>query len=161
MRGLPLVTIDGESARDFDDGICVEKKPGGSFTLTVAIADVSHYVAPGSALDREAWERGNSVYFPQRAVHMLPERLATELCSLKPDVDRPAVVVIMDYDRRGKLQHFEFSRALVRNHARLTYRLVQQLLTEKDRNLRRQYREFSQDAGMDGGTLRPAAGAAG
>jgi len=142
LRGLPLVTIDGESARDFDDGICVEKKPGGSFTLTVAIADVSHYVAPGSALDREAWERGNSVYFPQRAVHMLPERLATELCSLKPDVDRPAVVVIMDYDRRGKLQHFEFSRALVRNHARLTYRLVQQLLTEKDRNLRRQYREF-------------------
>ena len=74
LRELPMVTIDGESARDFDDGVCVEKKPGGAFTLYVAIADVSHYVAPDSALDQEAWERGNSVYFPQRAVHMLPER---------------------------------------------------------------------------------------
>ena len=81
MRGLPLVTIDRESARDFDDGICVRRNPEALSLLTVAIADVSHYVAPGSALDREAWERGNSVYFPQRAVHMLPERLATELCS--------------------------------------------------------------------------------
>ncbi len=142
LRELPLVTIDGESARDFDDGVCVEKKPGGNFTLYVAIADVSHYVAPGSALDQEANRRGNSVYFPQRAVHMLPERLATDVCSLKPDVDRLAVVVILDYDRRGRLKRFQFARAVIRNHARLTYLLVHRLLTEKDRDLRQQYRGF-------------------
>ncbi len=104
MRDLPLVTIDGESARDFDDGVCVEKKPGGSFTLYVAIADVSHYVRPGSALDQEAYQRGTSVYFPQRAVHMLPPGLSTGLCSLNPDVDRLAMVVILDFDRRGRLK---------------------------------------------------------
>jgi len=142
LRELPLVTIDGESARDFDDGVCVEKKPGGNFTLYVAIADVSHYVAPDSALDREAWERGNSVYFPQRAVHMLPEQLATDVCSLKPDVDRLAVVVILDYDRTGRRKRFQFARAVIRNHARLTYVLVHRLLTEKDRTLRQQYRPF-------------------
>jgi ribonuclease R len=142
LRELPIVTIDGESARDFDDGICVEKNPGGNFTLYVAIADVSHYVAPGSLLDQEASLRGNSVYFPQRAVHMLPERLATDVCSLKPDVDRLAVVVILDYDRKGKLKRFHFARAVIRNHARLTYRLVHRLLTEKDRDLRQQYRPF-------------------
>jgi ribonuclease R len=142
LRELPLVTIDGESARDFDDGVCVVKKPGGAFTLYVAIADVSHYVAPGSALDREAELRGNSVYFPQRAVHMLPERLSTEICSLKPDVDRLAVVVILDYDRQGRRKGFQFARAVVRNHARLTYLLVHRLLTEKDRALRQQYRPF-------------------
>jgi ribonuclease R len=142
LRALPLVTIDGENARDFDDGVCVEKKPGGAFTLYVAIADVSHYVAPGSALDRQANLRGNSVYFPQRAVHMLPERLSTDICSLKPGVDRLAVVVILDYDRQGRLKRCQFARAVVRNHARLTYRLVQRLLTEKDRKLRQQYRPF-------------------
>jgi len=142
LRELPLVTIDGESARDFDDGVCVEKKSGGNFTLYVAIADVSHYVAPGSALDEEANLRGNSVYFPQRAVHMLPERLATDVCSLKPDVDRLAVVVILDYDRKGRLKRFHFARAVIRNHARLTYRLVHRLLTEKDQALRQQYRGF-------------------
>lgn len=142
LRELPMVTIDGESARDFDDGVCVEKKPGGNFTLYVAIADVSHYVLPGSALDQEAELRGNSVYFPQRAVHMLPERLATDVCSLKPDVDRLAAVVILDYDRQGRRKRFQFARAVIRNHARLTYRLVHRLLTEKDRALRQQYRPF-------------------
>jgi ribonuclease R len=142
LRELPLVTIDGESARDFDDGVCVVKKPGGHFTLYVAIADVAHYVAPGSAMDQEARMRGTSIYFPQRAVHMLPERLATEICSLRPDTDRLAVAVIMDYDRRGVLKRSQFARAVVRNHARLTYRLVQKLLTEKDRQLRDTYRPF-------------------
>ncbi len=142
LRELPIVTIDGESARDFDDGVCVEKKPGGNFTLYVAIADVSHYVAPGSALDQEAELRGNSVYFPQRAVHMLPERLSTDVCSLKPDVDRLAVVVILDYDRKGRRKRFQFTRAVIRNHSRLTYVLVHRLLTEKDPALRRQYRPF-------------------
>ena len=142
LRALPLVTIDGEDARDFDDGVCVEKKPGGAFTLYVAIADVRHYVAPDSALDREAKYRGNSVYFPQRAVHMLPERLSTDICSLKPGADRLAVVVILNYDRRGGLKRREFALAVIRNHARLTYRLVHRLLTEKDRKLRQQYRPF-------------------
>jgi ribonuclease R len=142
LRGLPLVTIDGEHARDFDDGVCVVKKPGGAYTLYVAIADVSHYVAPGSALNKEAHFRGNSIYFPQRAVHMLPERLATDICSLRPDVDRLAVCVILDFDRKGRVKSQQFARAVVRNHARLTYRKVQALLDGQDRDLRRQYRPF-------------------
>ncbi len=142
LRDLPLVTIDGESARDFDDGVCVVKKPGGHFTLYVAIADVSHYVAPGSVMDLEAQMRGTSIYFPQRAVHMLPERLATDICSLRPDVDRLAVAVIMEYDRLGRLKKYRFARAVVRNQARLTYRLVQRLLTAKDRHLLDNYRPF-------------------
>jgi ribonuclease R len=142
LRDLPLVTIDGESARDFDDGVYVAKKPGGAYTLYVAIADVSHYVTPGSPLDREAWERGNSVYFPQRAVHMFPECLATDVCSLLPDEDRLGVAVIMNYDRTGKLKDFEFARVVLRNHARLTYRLVQNLLEGEDRELQKQYRPF-------------------
>ncbi len=142
LRHLPLVTIDGEHARDFDDGVAVVKKPGGFFTLYVAIADVSYYVAPDSLLDREAHHRGTSVYFPQRAVHMLPERLSTDVCSLNPGEDRLAVVVMLDYDRKGHLRRSRFLRAVVKNKARLTYRLVQRLLTEKDRELRRRYRPF-------------------
>jgi len=142
LRQLPLVTIDGENARDFDDGVSVVKSPEGNYTLYVAIADVSHYVAPGSALDQEAQARGTSIYFPQRAVHMLPERMATDICSLKPGEDRLAVTVILDYDRLGILKDYRFARSVVRNHARLTYRLVQSLLTEKDRELRRSYRPF-------------------
>jgi ribonuclease R len=140
LRHLPLVTIDSESARDFDDGVLVEKKLGGGFTLYVAIADVGHYVKPGSALDQEAYHRGTSAYFPQRAVHMLPPRLATDLCSLVPGEDRLAVVAILDYDRRGRLKNRRFTRAVVHNHARLTYTMVQKLLVDKDRKLRRQYR---------------------
>ena len=142
LRDLPLVTIDGESARDFDDGVCVVKKPGGHFTLYVAIADVAHYVTPGSAMDQEARMRGTSIYFPQRAVHMLPEGLATDICSLRPDIDRLAVAVVLEFDRRGRPKGQKFARAVVRNHARLTYRLVQRLLTEKDRQLRQSYRPF-------------------
>jgi ribonuclease R len=136
------VTIDGESARDFDDGVLVEKKPGGRYTLYVAIADVSHYVKPGSALDQEAYQRGTSVYFPQRAVHMLPPRLSTGLCSLVPGEDRLAVVAVLDYDRQGRLKNRRFTRAVVHNHARLTYTGVQKLLVDKDRKLRQQYRPF-------------------
>ncbi|OGP69942.1 MAG: ribonuclease R [Deltaproteobacteria bacterium RBG_13_58_19] len=142
LRHLPWVTIDGDLARDFDDGIALVKKPGGHYTLYVAIADVSHYVAPGSPLDQEAYHRGTSAYFPQRAVHMLPERLATGICSLNPGEDRLAVCVILDYDRQGRLKGSSFARAVVRNQARLTYRLVHRLLTEKDRRLRQRYRPF-------------------
>ncbi len=147
LRELPMVTIDGEHARDFDDGVYVEKKPGGAYTLYVSIADVSFYVSPDSALDREGWERGNSVYFPQRAVHMLPPDLATDICSLRPDVDRLAVTVILDYDRRGRLQKPKFARTVVRNHARLTYLLVNDLLDPKNRKLRSGFRPFLQMLG--------------
>jgi ribonuclease R len=142
LRHLPIVTIDGENARDFDDGVAVVKKPGGFFTLYVAIADVSYYVKPDSLLDQEAHHRGTSVYFPQRAVHMLPERLSTGVCSLNPGEDRLAVVLMLDYDRQGRLRRRRFLRAVVKNKARLTYRLVQRLLTENDRELRRRYRPF-------------------
>ncbi len=142
LRELPMVTIDGEHARDFDDGVCVVKKPGGNYTLYVSIADVAHYVAPDSALDREANERGNSVYFPQRAVHMLPPGLSTDICSLRPDEDRLAVSVILDYDRRGRLKKYRFARTAVRNHARLTYLLVNDLLETKNRELRRRHQSL-------------------
>jgi ribonuclease R len=142
LRHLPMVTIDGETARDFDDGVCLEKKPGGSFTLYVSIADVSHYVTPGSPLDKEADLRGTSVYFPQRAVHMLPEKLATNVCSLIPGEDRLAVTAILNFDRRGRRKDFSFARSVVRNHARLTYRLVDDLLVRKDRQLRSRYQAF-------------------
>ncbi len=142
LRHLPMVTIDGESARDFDDGVYVEKHPGGAFTLYVAIADVAHYVKPGTALDQEAYHRGTSVYFPQRAVHMLPPRLSTGICSLNPGEDRLALAAILDYNRRGRLKNCRFTRAVVHNHARLTYTLVQKLLGDKDRKLRQQYRPF-------------------
>jgi ribonuclease R len=140
LRDLPLVTIDGENARDFDDGVCVVKKRGGAYTLYVAIADVSYFVTPGSSMDREADERGTSVYFPQRAVHMLPERLSTNLCSLVPDEERLAVCAILDCDRQGNLKSSKFARAVVRSRSRLTYQIVHYLLSGKDRKLRARYR---------------------
>jgi len=139
LRDLPLVTIDGENARDFDDGVCVVKKRGGHYTLYVAIADVSFFVTPDSAMDEEANQRGTSVYFPQRAVHMLPERLSTKFCSLVPHEDRLAVCAILDYDRQGHLKGSKFVRAVVRNQSRLTYQIVHDLLTGKDRKLRSKY----------------------
>jgi len=140
LRHLPFVTIDGESARDFDDGIYLEKTAGGTYTLYVAIADVSHYVRPGSVLDQEADQRGTSVYFPQRAVHMLPEKLSTNVCSLIPDQDRLAVTVMLHINRRGRIKDFTFARSIIRNHARLTYRQVDAMVVAKDRKLRNRYR---------------------
>ncbi|EXI80937.1 MAG: Ribonuclease R [Candidatus Accumulibacter appositus] len=120
LRALPLVTIDGETARDFDDAVFAEHK-GAGWRLVVAIADVSHYVRPGTALDREASERGNSVYFPRRVIPMLPEKLSNGLCSLNPDVDRLAMVCDMEIDDSGVISHYEFYEAVFRSHARLTY----------------------------------------
>ncbi len=161
LRHLPMVTIDGETARDFDDGVYLEKKPGGGFTLYVSIADVSHYVTPGSPLDKEADQRGTSVYFPQRAVHMLPEKLATDVCSLIPGEDRLAVTAILHFDRRGRRKDFTFARSVVRNHARLTYRLVDDLLVKKDRQLRSRYRPFVKMLTQMTDALRPPPGAPG
>jgi len=129
LRRLPLVTIDGEDARDFDDAVHAApdedpKNPGG-FVLTVAIADVAHYVRPGDALDRAAYWRGNSVYFPDRVVPMLPEALSNGLCSLKPEEDRGCLAVRMVIDAEGKKLRHRFTRALMRSSARLTYNQVQ------------------------------------
>ena len=120
LRELPLLTIDGETARDFDDAVYAEKRPQG-WRLVVAIADVSHYVQPGSALDGEARERGNSVYFPRRVIPMLPEKLSNGLCSLNPEVDRLAMVCDMTIDDAGEITDYRFHEAVFRSHARLTY----------------------------------------
>ncbi|MEH6469690.1 MAG: ribonuclease R [Halopseudomonas sp.] len=128
LRELPLVTIDGEDARDFDDAVYCEAKKGGGWRLYVAIADVSHYVQPGSALDDEARNRATSVYFPQQVVPMLPESLSNGLCSLNPDVDRLAMVCEMTISAKGKLSGYKFYESVIRSHARLTYTQVGALL---------------------------------
>ena len=123
IRDLPLVTIDGETARDFDDAVFAEKT-GRGWRLVVAIADVSHYVRTGMALDREAMERGNSVYFPRRVIPMLPEKLSNGLCSLNPDVERLAMVCDMDISNSGQIKGYSFYPAVFRSRARLTYNQV-------------------------------------
>lgn len=123
LRHLPLVTIDGETARDFDDAVYCEKQ-GRGWRLIVAIADVSHYVKPGMALDKEALARGNSVYFPRRVIPMLPEKLSNGICSLNPGVERLAMVCDMAVSAAGKIGKYRFYPAVFRSHARLTYNQV-------------------------------------
>ncbi len=127
LRAVPLVTIDGEDARDFDDAVFAETD-GEGWHLIVAIADVAHYVKSGSALDREAYKRGNSVYFPDRVVPMLPEALSNDLCSLVPLKDRACMAAHMWIDSQGELTRWKFTRALMRSHARLTYEQAQSAL---------------------------------
>ena len=129
LMDLPLVTIDGETARDFDDAVFAEKRRGG-WRLVVAIADVAHYVRPGSALDQSAWQRGNSVYLPDRVVPMLPEVLSNGLCSLNPKVPRLAMVCEMTVSRAGNVTGYQFSEAIIRSWQRLTYERVQEFLDE-------------------------------
>jgi len=129
LRELPLVTIDGEDARDFDDAVYAEPHAGG-FRLIVAIADVSHYVRPGSALDAEAQRRGTSVYFPTRVLPMLPTALSDHLCSLAPNVDRLCFAADMLVSRSGALKSARFYPAVMRSAARLTYTLANQALFE-------------------------------
>jgi ribonuclease R len=124
FTGRTIVTIDGETARDFDDAIEAEEIPGGGFRIGVHIADVSHYVAIGTALDAEAFERGTSVYFPDRAVAMLPERLSNDLCSLRPDEERRTVSAVLTLNKKGETTKAEFFRSLIRSRRRLTYNLV-------------------------------------
>lgn len=124
LRAIPLVTIDGIDARDFDDAVFAEKTADG-FHLMVAIADVAYYVRPGSPLDREAYARGNSTYFPDRVLPMLPERLSNDLCSLRPKENRACLAVHMWIDDQGRLQKYKFVRGLMRSAARLTYEQVQ------------------------------------
>lgn len=127
LRTLPLVTIDGETARDFDDAVYCERVRKG-FRLLVAIADVSHYVQPNDALDEEALKRGNSVYFPRRVIPMLPEVLSNGLCSLNPNVDRLCVVCEMQVDGQGAIKKYRFFPAVMNSRARLTYTQVSELL---------------------------------
>ncbi|MCL4110141.1 UNVERIFIED_CONTAM: hypothetical protein GTU68_026661 [Idotea baltica] len=128
LRDLPFVTIDGEDARDFDDAVYCEQLKDGAWRLWVAIADVSHYVRPGSALDEEGAMRGNSVYFPERVVPMLPEALSNGLCSLKPAVDRLAMTCEMNLSATGVLGEFCFYESVIHSHARLTYTQVGEVL---------------------------------
>lgn len=124
---LPLITIDGATAKDFDDAVFVEATDVG-FHLIVAIADVSHYVKPGTSLDRDAYERGTSVYFPNHVVPMLPEVLSNGLCSLKPNVPRLCLVADMKFDFRGELEQADFYEAVMRSHARVTYGEAQEII---------------------------------
>ena len=138
LRDTPLVTIDGEDARDFDDAVFAAPD-GDGWKVLVAIADVAHYVTPGSALDREAWTRGNSVYFPDRVVPMLPEALSNGWCSLKPQEERGCLFVEMRFDASGTKTGHKFGRGLMRSAARLTYEAAQ----------------AHQDAGTDPEELEP------
>ena len=132
FRPVTTVTIDGEHARDFDDAITLKKLANGNYWLGVHIADVSHYVKEGSALDREAYERGTSVYFTERAVHMFPAELATGLCSLNPHVDRLVQSCLMEVDRRGNVVRYEMHDGVINSDARMTYTAVNAILTDRD-----------------------------
>ncbi len=136
LTALPLVTIDGETARDFDDAVYCEKQ-GRGYRLVVAIADVSHYVAPAGGLDRDAFDRGNSVYFPRRVIPMLPEKLSDGLCSLNPQVERLAMVADMNISAAGTIANYRFYPAVIFSHARLTYTEVAAALYEKDSTTRK------------------------
>ncbi|MDU3078178.1 MAG: ribonuclease R, partial [Mixta calida] len=144
LRQLPLVTIDGEDARDFDDAVYCQKKRGGGWRLWVAIADVSYYVRPGTPLDNEAHNRGTSVYFPSQVVPMLPEVLSNGLCSLNPQVDRLCMVCEMTVSASGKLTGYKHYEAVMNSHARLTYNKVWAIL-QGNPELREQYAPLVKD----------------
>jgi len=138
FRALPIVTIDGETARDFDDAVIVQLLGNGNFELQVHIADVAHYVTPDSALDQEARLRGTSVYFPDRAVPMLPLELSTDICSLRPQVDRLVMSCVMEIDHQGEILGYELSEGMIRSAERMTYTDVN-LVLEGDAGARQRY----------------------
>jgi ribonuclease R len=130
LRHLPVVTIDGETAKDFDDAVFVERLPNGNYRLDVHIADVAHYVCPGTAIDREARLRGTSVYFPDRAVPMLPLELSNGICSLNPHVDRLTMSALMEVDSDGQIVAYELTPGLIRSAERMTYTAVHSVLSD-------------------------------
>src|SRR5687767_10874189 len=142
FRPVTTVTIDGEHARDFDDAITIERLKNGNYSLGVHIADVSHYVKEGSALDEEAYERGTSVYFTERAVHMFPAELATGLCSLNPNVDRLVQSCLMEVDPRGHVVRYEMHDGVINSNARMTYTEVNAILTDRDPGVIKQYKSL-------------------
>ena len=141
LRDIQHVTIDGETAKDFDDAICVQKTRKG-FRLYVSIADVSHYVQPESPLDKDAYLRGTSIYFPGRVIPMLPERLSNGLCSLVPNEDRYAFTAILDFNRSGHLQNKEFAKSIICSKQRFTYTTVKQILEDKNAAVRKAHKDF-------------------
>ncbi len=141
LRYLKHVTIDGPTAKDFDDAICVQKTKQG-FRLFVSIADVSHYIQPGAALDREAFQRGTSVYLPNMVLPMLPERLSNDLCSLVPEQDRPAFTAILDFDAKGCRIDAKFTKSLIQSQARLTYDTVNSLIYLREQEQRQTHKSL-------------------
>ena len=142
FRDRKVVTIDGETARDFDDAISIERLKNGHYWLGVHIADVAHYVQEGSALDQEAYERATSVYFPERAVHMFPSELATGLCSLNPHVDRLVQSCLMEVTTKGDVVRYEIHDGVIRSDARMTYTKVNAILTDRDPATTAEYRDL-------------------
>lgn len=139
LRKMPLVTIDGEDSRDFDDAVYCEQNEDGNWVLTVAIADVSHYVKIGSELDKEAWNRATSVYFPAEVIPMLPEKISNGLCSLNPQVDRLCMVCEAIINPEGEVIDYDFKSAVMHSAARLTYTKMAAMVVEKDAELRQEY----------------------
>ncbi len=144
LRGVTHVTIDGETARDFDDAVAIEPLKDG-FRLYVSIADVSHYVRPQTPVDVEAYQRGTSVYFPTRVIPMLPERLSNNLCSLVPNEDRYTFTAMLDFDEHGNRLAKHFVKSIIRSKHRLTYTIVKQILVDKDVAVRNQYGDMVAD----------------
>ena len=152
LRSAPTVTIDGETARDFDDAITLQKLENGHFDLGVHIADVSHYVSEGGGLDTEARVRGTSVYFPERAIPMLPEQLSNDICSLKPKVDRLTVSALMEVDENGRVVSYEIRETVICSNERMTYTDVNKLLRHEDPQLAMRYAELILSFPDDGRT---------
>lgn len=142
FRGEVIVTIDGEHARDFDDAISISRRPNGHYWLGVHIADVAHYVREGSALDLDGFDRGTSVYFPERAVHMFPHELATGVCSLNPHVDRLVQSCLMEVNLQGDVVRYEMHDGVIHSRARMTYDAVNGIVATKDAALRETYRDL-------------------
>ena len=140
-RSVPIVTIDGETARDFDDAVTVRRMSNGNFELQVHIADVAHYVSEGSTIDLEARLRGTSVYFPDRAVPMLPIELSTDICSLRPQVERMVLSCVMEIDHQGEIVGYTLSEGVIRSAERMTYTNVN-LILEGDAALREHYHKL-------------------
>ncbi|MFQ5441434.1 MAG: ribonuclease R [Thermodesulfobacteriota bacterium] len=147
LRGKKVFTIDGETAKDFDDAVCVEKTPRG-FKLFVSIADVSHYVKEGSGLDAEAYRRGTSVYFPDRCIPMLPERLSNGICSLNPAEDRLTMTAELDFNSHGALTGKKFYESVIRSAERLTYTSVKKILSKESAELTRRYAHIAADLSL-------------
>ena len=145
LRGMNTVTIDGERAKDFDDAVAVKKEKNGNIRLWVSIADVSYYVKEGSPLDREAYIRSTSTYFPDRAIPMLPEELSNGICSLNPKVDRLTMTAEMLIDKEGRVVDCSFYNSIINSVERLTYTIVRQVLVDKDKELITRYKQIHKD----------------
>lgn len=139
LRDRLTITIDGETARDFDDAVSLEELPSGRLLLGVHIADVSYYVREGTALDEDALQRGTSVYFPERAIPMLPERLSNDICSLKPQVDRLTMSALIELDRKGRVVNYRLTPSVIHSGARMTYTAVNEIITDPEGDAARTY----------------------